>query len=135
MLWQRQEHILEYMEVYPEIIKNFRCYKLRPVTWLWKRWNNLRCCVMIIQVISLMLMMAENIWLHRKLGTLKTYHQSRNPKQHIKQARYQSICWKKALNAMQELLDPANWGWKRNTTGWQAGTTMDHNFRSIPSML
>ena len=29
-------------------------------------------------------------------------------KQHIKQARYQSICWKKALTAMQELPNPAN---------------------------
>ena len=33
-------------------------------------------------------------------------------KQHIKQARHQSICWKKALTAMQELPDHANWGWK-----------------------
>ena len=34
-------------------------------------------------------------------------------KQHIKQARYQSICRKNTLTAMQELTDPANWGWKR----------------------
>ena len=27
-------------------------------------------------------------------------------KQHIKQARYQSICWKRALTPMQELPDP-----------------------------
>ena len=35
------------------------------------------------------------------------------------QARYYSAGWKKVLTAMQELPDPANWGWKRNTTGWE----------------
>ena len=40
-------------------------------------------------------------------------------KQHIKRARYQSICWKKALTAIQELPIPANWGWKKNTVGWE----------------
>ena len=38
---------------------------------------------------------------------------------------YQSICWKKALIPMQELPDPANWGWKRSDTGWESlWTTM-----------
>ena len=42
--------------------------------------------------------------------TLKTYHHSQSAKQHIKQARHQSIRWKEALTAMLELPDPANWG-------------------------
>ena len=79
-------------KVYPEVVKSFHCCKLRPVTWLWKCWNNLWYCFMIVRVISQMLMIAEHIWLHRRPGALKTYHHSRSAKQHIKQARYQYIC-------------------------------------------
>ena len=53
-------------------------------------------------------------------------------KQHIKRARYQFIRWKKTLTATQELPDPANWGMEKEY--YRLGTTMDHNFRSIPSM-
>ena len=80
-------------KVYPKLprhLKSFSLWKLRPVTWLWKHWNGLWCCVMTILVTS-------------------------------------------ALIAMQGLPDPANWGWRKNTTGWDH--TVDHNFRSVPSML
>ena len=40
-------------------------------------------------------------------------------KQHIKRARYQSICWNRALTPMQELPDPANWGWRKTSVGWE----------------
>ena len=92
MLLQRKEDSLEYMELYAEVIKSFCCCKLRPVTWIWQCWNNLWCCFMIVQAISQMLKIAENIWLHRRPQALKTYYHLRSAKQHIKQARYQFIC-------------------------------------------
>ena len=31
------------VKVYPEVLKSFHRCKLRPVTWLWKQWNDLWC--------------------------------------------------------------------------------------------
>ena len=48
----------------------------------------------------------KNMSLHRRPGALKTYHQlkkcSNNTSNELR--RYQSICWKKVLTAMQEFL-------------------------------
>jgi len=40
-------------------------------------------------------------------------------RQHVKRATYQTACWKKALIPVQDLPDPANWGWKRSDNGWE----------------
>ena len=40
-------------------------------------------------------------------------------KQHIKRAIYQSNCWNRALFYQQELPNPADWGWKKGSTGWE----------------
>ena len=52
-------------------------------------------------------MIVGNTYSHRRPEVLKTREVL---KQHIKWARYQSICWKRALTPIQELPDPANWG-------------------------
>ena len=38
--------------------------------------------------------------------------------QHIKRVSYQSNCWNKALIADPDLPSPADWGWKKDQTGW-----------------
>lgn len=40
-------------------------------------------------------------------------------KQHIKRASYQSNCWKQCLTTHYELPSPADWGWRKDITGWQ----------------
>ena len=40
-------------------------------------------------------------------------------KEHIKRTSYQSNCWNKALLSKQELPSPADWGWRKDTTGWE----------------
>ena len=40
-------------------------------------------------------------------------------KQHTKQAIYQSNCENRALISQQELPNPADWGKKKGSTGWE----------------
>ena len=40
-------------------------------------------------------------------------------RQHIKRASYQANCWNKALTPNPELPSPADWGWRKDTSGWQ----------------
>ena len=39
--------------------------------------------------------------------------------QHIKRASHQSNCWNLALIPDPDLPSPADWGWKKDQTGWQ----------------
>ncbi len=55
-------------------------------------------------------------------------------KQHTRRAIYQEYCWNRALLAQQELPNPADWGWKKGELH-ELGTTVDHPFRGITSML
>lgn len=41
------------------------------------------------------------------------------PEQHIKRVCYQSNCWNQALIPYPDLPSPADWGWKKDQTGWQ----------------
>ena len=39
--------------------------------------------------------------------------------QHTKRVSYQSNCWNKSLIPDPNLPSPADWGWKKDQTGWQ----------------
>ena len=40
-------------------------------------------------------------------------------KQHIKRTCHQANCWNQALVKDPEIPDPSDWGWMKDTTGWQ----------------
>ena len=39
--------------------------------------------------------------------------------QHIKCTCYQANCWNQALVMDPEMPEPSDWGWTKETTGWQ----------------
>ena len=39
--------------------------------------------------------------------------------QHIKHVSYQAHCWNQALVPDHELPNPSDWGWKKETDGWE----------------
>ena len=110
-------------KVYPEAIKAFEEFPLMQAETSDMAMETLERFVVLLYDRTSDIMNVNDSRKH--LFTQKTRSLENLPptqevlKQHIKRARYQSICWKKALTAMQELPDPANWGWKKNTTGWE----------------
>jgi hypothetical protein len=57
-------------------------------------------------------------------------------KQHIKRTRYQAHCWNQALVKDPEMPDPSDWGWTRDTTGWQPlWTTLPEASKSCHELI
>lgn len=58
------------------------------------------------------------------------------PEQHIKRVCYQSNCWNQALIPYSDLPSPADWGWKKDQTGWQpVWTTLPEASRSCSELI
>ena len=56
--------------------------------------------------------------------------------QHIRRVSYQSNCWNKALIADPDLPSPADWGWKKDQTGWQpVWTTLPEASQSCSELI
>lgn len=63
---------------------------------------------------------ARKVLFTRKSRSLENIPPTRDAlKQHLKRASYQSYLWIHADVAQQQQFDPANFGWTRDTTGWQ----------------
>ena len=56
--------------------------------------------------------------------------------QHIKRVCYQSNCWNQALIPNPDLPSPADWGWKKDQTGWQpVWTTLPEASQSCSELI
>ena len=110
-------------KVYPEVIKAFEEFPLMQTEISDVAMETLEQFVVLLYDCTSDIMTVNDS--RKYLFTQKTRSLENLPptcevlKQHIKRARYQSICWKRALTPMQELPDPANWGWRKTSTGWE----------------
>ena len=57
-------------------------------------------------------------------------------KQHIKRACYQANIWNQSLISKPELLNPSDWGWTKDTSGWQPlWTTLPEAAKSFQELI
>ena len=57
-------------------------------------------------------------------------------KQHIKRACYQANIWNQSLISEPELLNPSDWGWTKDTSGWQPlWTTLPEAAKSCQELI
>ncbi len=57
-------------------------------------------------------------------------------KQHIKRTCYQANCWNQALVMDPEMPEPSDWGWIKETTGWQPHwTTLPEASKSCRELI
>ena len=57
-------------------------------------------------------------------------------KQHIKRTCYQANCWNQALVMDPDMPEPSDWGWTKETTGWQPlWTTLPEASKSCRELI